>query len=139
MLYPPTQAPSEILAQLSDQGLVMLVNQGDVQALGELYDRRASLVFSIALRVTGDWFSAEEVTQDVFHEVWIHSSRYTLERGSLTDWLVGITRHRSIDKIRSRSHKAWLRDQGTSDLLTQLPDTTPSVEEHVVSQDVSSP
>jgi RNA polymerase sigma-70 factor (ECF subfamily) len=122
-------------SSLDDNALLSLILQGNEEALGELYDRRAPIVFSIALHVTRDWFSAEEVTQDVFHVVWVHSSRYQSVRGSVTDWLVGITRHRSIDKIRSCSHKALLRDQGTSELLVELPDTTLNVEEHVISQD----
>ena len=102
-------------AQLRDDELLHLIAQGDEQALGALYDRYGRLVFSIALRVTDDRSCAEEVTQDVFHRVWTHAYGFRRVAGPPGGWIIGITRHRAIDEIRSsrykgRQHEVWLDD-----------------------------
>ena len=102
-------------AQLRDDELLMLITQGDEQALGVLYDRYGRRVYSIALHVTGDCLCAEEVTQDVFHRVWTHAYGFRLAAGAPAGWIIGITRHRAIDEIRSsrykgRQHDVWLDD-----------------------------
>jgi RNA polymerase sigma-70 factor (ECF subfamily) len=67
-----------------------------------LYDRYGQLIFSVALRITGDRGSAEEVTQDVFVRLWQHAERYRAERGSALTWLLTIARRRAIDELRSK-------------------------------------
>jgi RNA polymerase sigma-70 factor (ECF subfamily) len=100
----------EVLAQLRDEELLTLTAQGDPQALAVIYDRYGRLVFSIALHVTDDRLSAEEVTQDVFQIVWKQAHTFRVAAGSLAGWITGITRHRAIDEIRSRRYKSRRRD-----------------------------
>ncbi len=75
---------------------------GDSMALGKLYDETNSLVYSIALRMLADRLDAEEVTLDVFSQVWRTAGGYDPARGSVMAWLVTLARSRSIDKVRSR-------------------------------------
>ncbi len=103
-------------ARLRDDELLLLITQRDEQALGVLYDRYGRLVFSIALHVTDDRLCAEEVTQDVFHRVWTHAYGFSLVVGSAAGWIIGITRHRAIDEIRSRRHKGRQREMWLDDL-----------------------
>lgn len=103
------------LTLLRDEDLLTLVTTGDDQALAALYDRYARLVFSIALRIVGDRHSAEEVTQDVFQIVWQHATTFRPTAGAVGGWLTGITRHRAIDEIRSRQHKARGREISAED------------------------
>ena len=103
------------LTLLRDEDLLTLVTTGDDQALAALYDRYARLVFSIALRIVGDRHSAEEVTQDVFQIVWQHATTFRPAAGAVGGWLTGITRHRAIDEIRSRQHKARGREISAED------------------------
>jgi RNA polymerase sigma-70 factor (ECF subfamily) len=77
-------------------------------ALGSLYDESSSLVYSLALRVLGNEADAEEVTLDVYTQVWRRAAGYDPERGSVTAWLVTIARSRAIDKVRSRVGRAGL-------------------------------
>ncbi len=105
----PSTAP-ETLAALRDEELLVLTAQGDPQALAAIYDRYGRLVFSIALHVTDDRLSAEEVTQDVFQIVWRQAHTFRTAAGSLGAWITGITRHRAIDEIRSRRYKSRRRD-----------------------------
>lgn len=84
---------------------------GDQMALARLYDRHASLVFSLALRITGERAAAEEVTQDVFLQLWRRSAAFDPARGDVTGWLVTITRNRAIDRLRSahgRETQSWV-------------------------------
>jgi RNA polymerase sigma-70 factor, ECF subfamily len=64
-----------------------------------------SMVFSIALRILGDRFLAEEVAQDVFLE--LHAKRDELDSGEhIVHWLRRVAVHRSIDRIRQRERRA---------------------------------
>ena len=96
-------------ASLRDEELLGLIAGGDQQALGTLYDRYGRLVFSLALRVVGDRFGAEEVTQDVFQIVWQQSEGFRASAGAVSSWMIGITRHRAIDRVRTRYHKCGER------------------------------
>ncbi|HUE00182.1 MAG TPA: sigma-70 family RNA polymerase sigma factor [Bryobacteraceae bacterium] len=80
----------------------------DPGALGRLYDESGSLVYSLALRVLGNEADAEEVTLDVYTQVWRRAAGYDPERGSVTAWLLTIARSRSIDKVRSRAGRTSL-------------------------------
>lgn len=86
-----------------DQTLLRQAAAGDAAALGLLYDRYGKLVYSVALRITGDRGSAEEVTQDTFLRLWQHAGRYQAERGSLVSWLLTIAQRRAIDELRGRN------------------------------------
>jgi len=62
------------------------------------------MVFSIALRILGDRFQAEEVAQDVFLE--LHAKREELTSGEhILHWLRRVAVHRSIDRIRQRERR----------------------------------
>lgn len=96
---------------LRDDELLVLIARGDEPALATLYDRYSGLVYTIALRVTGDRQTAEEVMQDVFQGVWQTAGSYQAGRGACAAWLVGITRHRAIDATRSKRERARTREQ----------------------------
>ncbi|HMQ35718.1 MAG TPA: sigma-70 family RNA polymerase sigma factor [Chloroflexaceae bacterium] len=98
-------------AALRDDELIALVARGEEAALGQLYDRYGALVYTIALRVTGDRQTAEEVVQDVFQSVWQSAAGYQPGRGACAAWLIGIARHRAIDATRSRRERARTREQ----------------------------
>jgi len=73
---------------------------GEESALAELYDRFAPLVHGLALRVTGDRTGAQDVTQEVFIQVWEHPSRFDPKRGGLRSWLGVIAHRRAVDWVR---------------------------------------
>lgn len=100
----------------SDAELIECVRRREEPALGTIYDRYARLVYTIALRITGDRESAEEVTQDVFQAVWQSAAGFHLG-GSLSAWLIGITRHRAIDLTRSRRYRSRSREEVLDDQI----------------------
>ncbi len=91
------------LTQLDDGALLRLIAQARQDALGELYDRYARLVFSLAYHALGDPAGAEEVTQDVFLRVWEKAYTYKAEQAKVSTWLSSITRYRSIDMLRRQN------------------------------------
>jgi len=86
----------------SDEELVARLAARDQSALESLYDRHSGLLYSLALRITGDAGSAEELLQDTFFQLWLKASQFDMARGSLIGWLLTITRHRAISRIRRK-------------------------------------
>jgi RNA polymerase sigma-70 factor, ECF subfamily len=93
------------LHTLGDRELLILVARRQESALGMLYDRYGRMVFAVALRITGDRQTADEVVQDVFQNVWQSAAGFQSGLGSVTVWLMGIARHRAIDATRSKREK----------------------------------
>ena len=85
-----------------DSRLVARIRAGDQQAMSELYDRYAKVVYAVALRVLQDAAAAEDVLQDIFLQLWRNPDAFDASRGSLAAWLAVIARHRSIDRVRKR-------------------------------------
>jgi RNA polymerase sigma factor (sigma-70 family) len=75
---------------------------GDDDALAEAYDRWSPLVHTLAVRITDDHGAAEEVTQDVFVQLWERPQTYDPARGALRSWLCMLARSRALDWMRRR-------------------------------------
>ncbi len=121
----------------SDELLVDRVVQGDQSALESLYDRHGSLLYSVALRITGDSGSAEELLQDAFFQLWRKSSQFDTTRGSLIGWLLTMTRHRAISRIRSERGRTICESSG-EDAAMLVADVAPSALELQVARQLVS-
>ena len=77
------------------------VSAGDPEALAKLYDESSSLVYALALRILGDAADAEEVTLDVYTQVWRTAASFDAGRGTTAAWLVTLARSRALDRLRS--------------------------------------
>ncbi|WP_322513129.1 sigma-70 family RNA polymerase sigma factor [Chloroflexus sp.] len=113
---PSEQSEETGLNGLADELLIDLIVQREEAALGALYDRYASLVYAIALRITGDRQTAEEVMQDVFQNVWQTAGGFRQQTGAVSGWMIGIARHRAIDALRSKRERARSRELSGVDL-----------------------
>ncbi|WP_255953251.1 RNA polymerase sigma factor [Streptomyces odontomachi] len=76
------------------------IRAGDRQAFADLYEEHARLVYNHALRLTGDWSTAEEVMSETFLAAWSHRARLEPEGGSLAPWLLGIATHKAYNANR---------------------------------------
>lgn len=74
---------------------------GDQSALARLYDSTAAHVHGLALRILADRELAEEITGDVYLQVWRSAASYDARRGNPLAWLLTITRSRAIDRLRA--------------------------------------
>ncbi len=90
---------------LRDDELMDRLGSRDLAAFEALYDRYGDLVYSVCLRVVGDTYIAEDVTQDVFVRVWRRPEQFDVRRGKFVTWLLSVARNRSIDHRRSQSRR----------------------------------
>jgi RNA polymerase sigma-70 factor (ECF subfamily) len=80
--------------------LVGRVARGDSSAFESLYDELSAVVFGLARRVVRDPARAEDVTQDVFLEVWRKAARFDTARGRAKTWVLTIAHRRAVDAVR---------------------------------------
>jgi RNA polymerase sigma-70 factor (ECF subfamily) len=113
----PRESSGAALVAPADEELVGRVLRREESALGAIYDRYGRLVYTIALRITGDREAAEEVMQDVFQAVWQGAGSFQAG-GSFAAWLTGIARHRAIDLTRSRRYRARARESTLDEYAT---------------------
>ena len=85
--------------------LVQSIAAGDQLALHALYERAHRLVFTLIMRITANRETAEELTIDVFHDVWRRASRYDAANGTVLGWIMNQARSRAIDRLRFESRK----------------------------------
>jgi RNA polymerase sigma-70 factor, ECF subfamily len=85
--------------------LVQSIAAGDQGALHGLYERAHRIVFTLILRITANRESAEELTLDVFHDVWRGASRYDAANGTVLGWIMIQARSRAIDRLRFDSRQ----------------------------------
>ena len=81
-------------------GFVRAIAAGDQRALHAVYARTYRLVFTLMVRITNNRETAEELTVDVFHDVWRRASTYDPANGSVVGWIMNQARSRAIDRLR---------------------------------------
>jgi RNA polymerase sigma-70 factor (ECF subfamily) len=87
----------------ADEGLLAGLGAGDAELAVAFVRRFQRIVFGVALAVTGDPATAEDVAQQAFEQAWRHASVYDSRRGSVRTWLTTITHNLAIDVVRARS------------------------------------
>lgn len=98
------------------QLLLERVARGDKAAFSELYDTVAPRVYGLVKRLLVDPSQAEEVTQEVFLEIWQTASRFDPARGGAVTWILTMTHRRAVDRVRAsqasrdRDLKVGVRD-----------------------------
>lgn len=86
---------------LSEADLLASIAHGDRLAFSQFYDRLSGLLFSLAVRILRDQTTAEDVTQEVFIQIWEKASSYHPELGKPLTWVITLTRNRAIDRLRA--------------------------------------
>ncbi len=81
------------------------VATGDQAAFAELYDELAPVVFGVVLRVVRDRALAEEISQEVFVELWRVAPRFEPGRASVSTWASTIAHRRAVDVVRSNESR----------------------------------
>ena len=74
---------------------------GDETAFAALYDATSRRLFGLVLRIVRDHAMSEEVTQEVYLDVWRHGTSFDLKRGSAISWLMTIAHRTAVDRVRA--------------------------------------
>ncbi|MBI1786729.1 MAG: sigma-70 family RNA polymerase sigma factor [Acidobacteria bacterium] len=98
---------------------------GDQSGLAALYDQSSPLVFAIAVRILMDRADAEEVTVDVYSQVWRHAGSFDRRRGSVVSWLMMLARSRALDRLRTRASRARREGPGLAGVRMVSPENNP--------------
>jgi RNA polymerase sigma-70 factor (ECF subfamily) len=85
--------------------LVQSMAAGDQLALHELYERTHRIVFTLIVRIAANRETAEELTLDVFHDLWRRASGYDAANGTVLGWIMNQARSRAIDRVRFEQRK----------------------------------
>ncbi|MFF8994936.1 sigma-70 family RNA polymerase sigma factor [Streptomyces sp. NPDC014983] len=88
-----------------DRKMQQRLARGEAAALGETYDRFASLVHSLAHRVLGEEKAADAVTREVFAHIWEHPERYDPKLGPLRTWIAAVTHRLAVQRLRDREER----------------------------------
>ncbi|MDR3083979.1 MAG: sigma-70 family RNA polymerase sigma factor [Streptomyces sp.] len=92
--------------------------RGEAAALGEFYDRYASLVHGLAHRVLGDEEAADGITRQVFAHVWENPESYDPGQGPLRSWVATLTHRLAVQRLRATETAALaLGGRGTTEDL----------------------
>jgi RNA polymerase sigma-70 factor, ECF subfamily len=107
--------------------LVQSIARGDQSALHALYLRAHRIVFTLIMRLVRRRETAEELTLDVFHDVWRRAAEYDSAAGSVVGWIMNQARWRALDRLRFEQRKK--RSNGHGEHATEIGE---AVEEIIV-------
>ena len=93
------------MIQYQDKQLILELQDGDLAALGNLYDRHRNLVYRTALAITGDPEEASDLLQDVFLRLYRFADRIDSDR-PIEPWLYRMTTNMAYTLVKRQSR--WL-------------------------------
>ena len=116
-----------------DIQLIKLIAQARQDAINELYERYKRLVFSVAFAIVGDHNVAEEITLDVFVQVWQKAGSYRPELAKVSTWMIAITRNHAIDMLRWQRSRPEANNVYLEDISVQDGPLIHNLEEQIES------
>lgn len=122
-MHPRSDQPVELRPK-TDEELWQALGVDQTAALGALYDRYAGLVYGLSLKILTSHQEAEDLTQEVFL-TFCNKCDYDPARGSLSGFLINITRSRAIDKLRSRRRRLKFLEHWGQTTLLEVPSCNP--------------
>ena len=108
--------------QLPDESLLAGLGAGDAELSLAFVRRFQRIVFGVAMAVTRDATTAEDVAQQAFEQAWRHAQVFDPRRGSVRAWLTTITHNLAIDVVRVRTSAPVDPDELPA-ILTAVTDT----------------
>lgn len=114
---------------VSADSLLASAARGDERAFGDLYDALAATVHGIVVRVVRDPAIAQEVTQEVFVELWRLAPRFDVDRGSAAGWASTIAHRRAVDRVRSEQARRSREEVDASKQAVPFDEVSEAVED----------
>lgn len=115
----------------SDHLLMLAVRDGQVDALGELFERHHGPLYGFLAKLTGDRSAAEDITQVVFQRMLKYRHTYR-DHGSFTAWMYQLGRRCAADHFRHGRTAPAATDPVR---LHEQPDEAPHAGERAASRD----
>lgn len=117
--------------------LLARVALGDQAAFAELYDNMAPRVLGLVKRLLRDHAQSEEVTQEIFLEIWQSAARYDSSKGGASGWILTMTHRRAVDRVRA-SQASRDRDVkiGVRDYVSEYDNVSETVQVRIESERV---
>ena len=116
---------------LDDHQLIHRISQVGKNALEALYTRFQTPVYSLAMFMLKQPALAEEVTQEIFLNIWLKAGSLNAERGQPKGWIMSVAHHKIVDVIRSRRRTNVNTDPANYETLDLLPAGGASTEAQV--------
>lgn len=126
---PSNAAPS--VDSATDHALMLAVRDGELDALGILFERHHGPLFGFLLKLTGDRTAAEDLTQTVFQRMLKYRHTYRNE-GSFTAWMYHLARRCAADHFRRANAAAQATDP---DIINEHVDDAPHAAQQVANRD----
>lgn len=115
-----------------DRLTAIRIREGDAEAFEALLRTYQSRVFSYCLRMTNDYGSAEDLTQEIFLKVYRSIGSYDWQRAQLSTWIYTISRNTSLNYLRSLEHRVPETMAGGNELVNAVaPDPLADLEERM--------
>jgi len=101
-------------SRTDDAALMHLIAQGDERAFSRFYERHKASVYGLVGNILREAAAAEEITLDVFVQIWRNAPVYRAQTASVRTWLLAIARHKAIDQLRrsrvrlDQHHPKWV-------------------------------
>ena len=108
MLMTTEYAPAEERREL--QRLLRCIAAGEREALAALYQRTRTAVYGLALSYLRNAHDAQDLTQDVYVQVWDCAAQYR-PTGSPMGWLLAVCRNLCLMRLRREEHHAALSEE----------------------------
>ncbi len=102
----PFAKTSKDAAACTDAELLAAIAQRQDWALAELYDRYATVLYSLAIKILGNTAPAQDVLQEAFLTAWRKADLYNQKRGNVGTWLIVLCRNLAIDHYRVKMRLA---------------------------------
>ncbi len=106
----PVTPSSESSSQAEERRWLRQIANGDRDGFHRFHRRLAGLVYSVVYQVLRDPQDAEDVSQEVFLNVWKKARLYHEGKGEPLTWLSSLARNRAIDRLRAKERRSRLRD-----------------------------
>jgi RNA polymerase sigma-70 factor (ECF subfamily) len=121
---------------ITDEQLMLMIQQRDPAGLELLFDRHSSIVKSLGMKVVHNEAEAEDLLQEIFMEIWNRAASYDPVKGKPLGWIVTLARRRAIDRLRKCQSHCRAEDRLRDEVEQQPNSWTTDPEEDFVMADI---
>lgn len=91
--------------------LLARITLKDQKALQRLYEKVASRLNGVAMKVLYDEDLSNDVLQETFLQIWHNAGEYRRDQSEPMTWMTSLLRYRALDKLRAEQREKKRRDQ----------------------------